>query len=89
MVYSLSCYLSKNNSFLPWYNIFPLSNKIIIEYKNLDYDDEDLEINRKTLKINYASCSSCKVIKKSSTIEKKLKIVLDKFISQKSSENKF
>ena len=66
-----------------------LSNKIIIEYKNLDYDDEDMEINRKTLKINYASSSSCKVIKKSSTIEKKLKIVLDKFISQKSSENKF
>ena len=89
MVYNLSYHSLKNESFLPWYSIFPLSNKIIIEYKNLDYDDEDMEINRKTLKINYASSSSCKVIKKSSTIEKKLKIVLDKFISQKSSENKF
>ena len=66
-----------------------LSNKIIIEYKNLDNSDEDMSINRKTLKINYASSSSCKVIKKSSAIEKKLKIALDKFISQKSSENKF
>ena len=66
-----------------------LSNKIIIEYKNLDNSDEDMSINRKTLKINYDSSSSCKVIKKSSAIEKKLKIALDKFISQKSSENKF
>ena len=66
-----------------------LSNKIIIEYKNLDNSDEDMTINRKTLKINYASSSSCKAIKKSSAIEKKLKIALDKLISQKSSENKF
>ena len=66
-----------------------LSSKIVIEYKNLDNSDEDMSINRKTLKINYASSSSCKVIKKSSAIEKKLKIALDKFISQKSSENKF
>mgnify|MGYP006118719693 CR=1 FL=1 len=66
-----------------------LSDKIIIEYKNLDKSDTDLTINRKTLKINYASRSSCKTIKKSSFIETKLEIALDKFISEKSSENKF
>ena len=66
-----------------------LSNKIIIEYKNLDYDDDDMEINRKTLKIYGASSSSCKAIKKSSAIETKLKIALDKLISEKSSQNKF
>ena len=66
-----------------------LSNKIIIKYKNLDNSDNDMTINRKTLKIKGASRSSCKSITKSSSIENKLKLALDKFISEKSSENKF
>jgi len=66
-----------------------LSDKIIIEYKNLDNSDTDMTINRKTLKINGVSSSSCKAIKKSSSIEAKLKLALDKLISEKSSDNKF
>ena len=66
-----------------------LSNKITIKYKNLDNSDNDMTINRKTLKIRGASRSSCKSIAKSSSIENKLKLALDKFISEKSSENKF
>ena len=66
-----------------------LSDKIIIEYKNLDNSDTDLTINRKSLKINGASSSSCKPINKSSYIDNKLKFALDKLISEKSSENKF
>ncbi|MDB9796822.1 hypothetical protein OAB68_01235 [Candidatus Pelagibacter ubique] len=66
-----------------------LSDKIIIEYKNLDNSDTDMTINRKTLKINGVSSSSCKTIKKSSSIEAKLKLALDKLISEKSSDNKF
>jgi len=66
-----------------------LSDKIIIEYKNLNNDDDDIIINRKTLKINNASRSSCTTINKSRSIETKLKLALDKLISEKSSENKF
>ena len=66
-----------------------LSDKIIIEYKNLDNSDTDMTINRKTLKINGVSSSSCKAIKKSSSIEAKLKLALDNLISEKSSDNKF
>ena len=66
-----------------------LSDKIIIEYKNLNNSDTDMTINRKTLKINGAPSSSCKAIKKSSSIEAKLKLALDNLISEKSSDNKF
>ena len=66
-----------------------LSNKIVIKYKNLDNSDEDMTINRKTLKISSSSRSSCEAIAKSSSIEKKLKLALDNLISKKSSENKF
>jgi hypothetical protein len=66
-----------------------LSNKIIIKYKNLDNSDEEMIINRKTLKINNSSTSTCEPINKSSSIDNKLKRALDKLISEKSSENKF
>ena len=66
-----------------------LSNKIIIKYKNLDNSDEEITINRKTLKIIGSSNSSCKPINKSSYIDNKLKFALDKLIGEKSSENKF
>ena len=67
-----------------------LSDKIIIKYKNwLDDSDEEIIIDRKTLKIRYASQSFCEPIKGSKFIDKKLQVTLDKFISEKSSENKF
>ena len=66
-----------------------LSNKIIIKYKNLDNSDEEMIINRKTLKIDNSSTSTCEPINKSSSIDNKLKRALDKLISEKSSENKF
>lgn len=66
-----------------------LSNKIIIKYKNLDNGDEEMIINRKTLKIDNSSTSTCEPINKSSSIDNKLKRALDKLISEKSSENKF
>mgnify|MGYP000854010383 CR=1 FL=1 len=66
-----------------------LSDKIIINYKNLDNSDEEMIISRKTLKIQNSSRSSCKPINKSSSIDNKLKRALDKLISEKSSENKF
>jgi hypothetical protein len=66
-----------------------LSNKIIIKYKNLDNSDEEITINRKTLKIIGSSNSFCKPINKSRYIDNKLKFALDKLISEKSSENKF
>ena len=66
-----------------------LSDKIIINYKNLDNSDEEMTISRKTLKIQNSSRSSCKPINKSSSIDNKLKRALDKLISEKSSENKF
>ena len=66
-----------------------LSDKIIIKYKNLDNSDDEMTINRKTLKINESSSSTCEPISKSSFIDNKLKRGLDKLISEKSSENKF
>ena len=66
-----------------------LSDKIIIKYKNLDNSDDEMTINRKTLKINESSSSTCEPISKSSFIDNKLKRALDKLISEKSSENKF
>jgi len=66
-----------------------LSNKIIIKYKNLDNSDEEMIINRKTLKIDKSSTSTCEPISKSSSIDNKLKRALDKLISEKSSDNKF
>jgi len=65
-----------------------LSNKIIIKYKDLDNNDEEITISRKTLKI-YGSSSACEPINKNSSIDNKLKRALDKLISEKSSENKF
>jgi hypothetical protein len=67
-----------------------LSDKIIIKYKNwLDNSDEEIIIDRKTLKIRYASQSLCEPVKKSRFIDKRLQTTLDKYISEKSSENKF
>ncbi len=67
-----------------------LSDKIIIKYKNwLDDSDEEIIIDRKTLKIRYASQSLCEPVKSSRFIDKRLQTTLDKFTSEKSSENKF
>tara|TARA_Y100000768_G_scaffold348909_1_gene298129 strand:- start:916 stop:1560 length:645 start_codon:yes stop_codon:yes gene_type:complete len=65
-----------------------LSDRIKIDYKRPDGDDKEMIIDRKTLNIKYASKNSCEVLKKNISIEKKLRNILDEFISEKSSENK-
>ena len=65
-----------------------LSNEIVINFENKDYEDE-IKINRKNMTMNYALGSSCEILNEDENVDDKLELILSNLIIDKASGNKF